>query len=147
MSKVTTCALGRPRQQNWLPGAATEENKSRALLQWNFCASSPSITTRFRRCVFASELSRQHNAILHLLHVVDEAIPAKTDVTEPFDKMKVAVQGRLERLAHQNIEPRVRDRLHVETGDPTIRILDAAKRAPAGLVVDGYVRALGADAR
>jgi len=83
----------------------------------------------------ASRLSRQNKATLHLLHVIDEAFPAKTEVTAPFDKMEAAVQGRLERLAHQNIDPRVRHQLHVETGDAAAQILDVAKRVRADLIV------------
>jgi universal stress protein A len=83
----------------------------------------------------ASGLSRHHNATLHLLHVIDEAIPAKTEVTAPYDRMEVAVRGRLERLAHQHVDPRVRDKLHVETGDTAVRILDVAKRVRADLIV------------
>jgi len=83
----------------------------------------------------AGEISQERKAILHLLHVVDIAIPAKAEVTAPFDKMEAAVTSKLERLARQKIDRRVHHELHVETGDPAVQILDAAKRLGADLIV------------
>ena len=83
----------------------------------------------------AGELSRERDATLHVLHVVDVAIPAKVEVTAPFDKMEAAVTSKLRRLARQKIGPTVRHEFHVETGDPSVRVLNAAKRMAADLIV------------
>jgi nucleotide-binding universal stress UspA family protein len=83
----------------------------------------------------AGELSHERNAILHLLHVVDVAIPPKAEVTVPFDKIEAAVTTKLERLARQEIDRGVRYEIHVETGDPALQILDAAKRLRANLIL------------
>ena len=83
----------------------------------------------------AGEISQERKAILHLLHVVDIAIPAKAEVTAPFDKMEAAVTSKLKRLARQKIDKRVHHELHVETGDPGGQVLDAAKRLGADLIV------------
>ena len=83
----------------------------------------------------AGELSQERNATLHVLHVVDVAIPAKVEVTAPLDKMEAAVTSKLKRLTHQTINAKIKSELHVETGDTGAQVLDAAKRLGADLIV------------
>ncbi|HUY19315.1 MAG TPA: universal stress protein [Candidatus Binataceae bacterium] len=89
----------------------------------------------FQALRLASEVCQEQNATLYVLHVVDVAIPAKVQVTAPFDKMEAAVTKKLARLAREKIDARVRYQLQVETGDPGFQILDAAKRVGADLIV------------
>lgn len=83
----------------------------------------------------AAEISQEHRATLYLLHVIDVAIPAKTEVTAPFDKMERAVTSKLERLARRETDARLRYQLYVATGDPSAHVLDVAKRVGADLIV------------
>ncbi len=89
----------------------------------------------FRALRLAGEMSQRQSADLYVLHVVDVAIPPKAEVTVPFDKMEVAVTTRLERLARQKIDAKIRHEIQVESGDPALKVLGAAKRLHADLIV------------
>jgi len=75
----------------------------------------------------AGEISRERHATLHVLHVVEVAIPAKVEAIAPFDKMEAAITSKPKQLTRQKIDARVRRELHVETSDPGVEVLDAAK--------------------
>lgn len=88
-----------------------------------------------RALLLAAEMLQRESATLYVLHVVDVAIPPKTEARVPFDKVEVAVTRRLERLARQKIDTKIRYQLQVETGDPALQVLDAARRLHADLIV------------
>ncbi len=131
LPSATLAAAGRPERKRPL----TEElRKDMPRFDTILCPVdfSPNARQALR---LAGELSQERNATLHMLHVVDVAIPAKVEVTAPFDKMEVAVTSKLKRLAHQAIDEKVDHEIHVETGDPGAQVLDAAKRIGADLIV------------
>jgi universal stress protein A len=81
----------------------------------------------------ASELARQHNATLYLLHVVK--VPRGPEVASPFGKTETAAQTRLERVGHQNLQRGTRYELIVMMGDPGVQILQLANQLGADLIV------------
>jgi len=81
----------------------------------------------------ASELAQERKATLHLLHVV--AMPPGPEVALPFGKMEMAARTKLERLAGQKVNSKVRYQVEVMMGDPGVEILQAAKRQGADLIV------------
>ena len=81
----------------------------------------------------ATELAQEHKATLHLLHVV--AMPPGPEVALPFGKMETTARTKLERLARQKVNGKVRYEVDVLMGDPGVEILQAAKRQGANLIV------------
>ena len=81
----------------------------------------------------ATELAQEHKATLHLLHVV--AMPPGPEVALPFGKMETTARTKLERLARQKVNGKVRYEVDVLMGDPGVEILQAAKRQAADLIV------------
>jgi len=83
------------------------------------------------RC--ASELTREHNAILYLLHVMK--VPPGGEVALPLGKVEAAAQAKLERIGHQNIQPETHSIVLVMMGDPAAKILQLASQLGADLIV------------
>ncbi len=81
----------------------------------------------------ASELAQERKATLHLLHVV--AMPPGPEVALPFGKMEMAARTKLERLARRKVNGKARYQVDVLMGDPSVEILQAAKRQGANLIV------------
>ncbi|HUY25916.1 MAG TPA: universal stress protein [Candidatus Binataceae bacterium] len=81
----------------------------------------------------ASELARERNAALYLLHVV--ALPPGPEVALPFGKMEAAARTKLERLAKENIGGKIRYEIEIVMGDPGLEVLQVAKRLGADLIV------------
>ncbi len=81
----------------------------------------------------ASELAQECKATLHLLHVV--AMPPGPEVALPFGKMEMAARTKLERLARRKVNGKARYQVDVLMGDPSVEILQAAKRQGANLIV------------
>ena len=83
------------------------------------------------RC--ASELAREHNAILYLLHVMN--VPPGSEVALPLGTVESAAQTNLERISHQNIQPETHSIPLVMMGDPAAKILQLASQLRADLIV------------
>jgi universal stress protein A len=81
----------------------------------------------------ASELAQERKATVYLLHVV--AMPPGPEVALPFGKMETAARTKLERLARQKVNGKVRYQVGVMMGDPSVEILQAAKQQGANLIV------------
>ncbi len=81
----------------------------------------------------ASELAQERKANLYLLHVV--AIPPGPEVALPFGKMEAAARTKLERLALKRVNGKAPYQVEVMMGDPSVEILQAAKRQGANLIV------------
>ena len=80
----------------------------------------------------ASQLAREDNAILYLLHVMKVA--PRPEVALPFRTTETA-QTRLERISHQNLQPETRCELLVMVGDPAVKVLQLARQLRADLIV------------
>ncbi len=81
----------------------------------------------------AADLARENKATLDLLHVV--ALPPAPEVALPFGQMERAARSRLEKLARQKLDGKVRYQIRVMLGDPSSEVLQVAKRSGAGLIV------------
>lgn len=82
----------------------------------------------------ACDLAReQRKATRHVLHVVP--IPPGPEVAVPFDRMKGRARLRLERLARNRIDPELRRRFHVTTGDSGREVVHLAGQIGADLIV------------
>lgn len=81
----------------------------------------------------ASELAQERRATLHLLHVV--AMPPGPEVALPFGKMETAARSKLDRLARRKVNAKANYEVEVLMGDPSVEILQAAKRHGANLIV------------
>jgi universal stress protein A len=76
----------------------------------------------------AAELAREHNATLHLLHVLDpEAFS--------FGKIESAAQIKLERISRQKLKAGTRYEILVMPGDPAVEALQMAVKLGIDLVV------------
>ena len=73
----------------------------------------------------ASELARENNATLYLLHVMPP--PPGLDVALPLGKMDAEARSRLERIGHQKLKTGTRYELLVMMGDPAVEVLKIAK--------------------
>jgi nucleotide-binding universal stress UspA family protein len=81
----------------------------------------------------ATQLAHEHGALLYVLHIV--AMPAGPEVALPFSKMEAAARVKLERLARQLVGGKARYEADVTSGDPSVEVLQAAKRLGASLIV------------
>lgn len=81
----------------------------------------------------AIELAQEREASLCLLHVVP--MPPGPEVAISFGKMEAEVRIRLERLARQKVNGKVRYEVEVTMGDPGVEILQTAKKRGADLIV------------
>lgn len=81
----------------------------------------------------ATELAQERGATLHLLHVVP--IPPGPEVALPFGKLESEARAKLEKLARQNVGGKAGYEIVVMMGDPSIEILQLAKRLRADLIV------------
>ena len=81
----------------------------------------------------ASELARDRNATLRLLHVV--AMPPGPEVALPFGRMEATARAKLERLARQRIRGKAAYDIDIMMGDPGVEVLLAAKRWGADVIV------------
>jgi nucleotide-binding universal stress UspA family protein len=79
--------------------------------------------------LLASGLAREHNATLHLLHV----LPPAPEVA--FGEIESAARTRLEQIGHQKLKAGTRYELLVFMGDPAIEVLQAATRLDIDLIV------------
>jgi len=81
----------------------------------------------------ASQLAREHNATLYLVHVME--VPPAAEMALPLEKMETVARTRLERIGHQNLQRETRYELLVMMGDPGIQILQLANQLGADLIV------------
>ncbi len=81
----------------------------------------------------AGELAQERKAALDVLHVVP--IPLGPEVAIPFDKLEGRARSRLERLARQKLDSKLRCALHVRTGDPAGEVIRLAEQTGADLIV------------
>ncbi|MGA7762624.1 MAG: universal stress protein [Candidatus Binataceae bacterium] len=81
----------------------------------------------------ASELAQERQATLYLLHVV--AMPPGPEVALPFGKMETAARSKLDGLARRKVNAKANYEVEVLMGDPSVEILQAAKRHGANLIV------------
>jgi universal stress protein A len=79
----------------------------------------------------ASELAQERKATLHLV----VAMPPGPEVALPFGKMEAAARTKLERLARQKVNGQIGYQVEIMMGDPSVEILQAAKRQGANLIV------------
>jgi universal stress protein A len=83
---------------------------------------------------FASALAEQERkATLDVLHVVP--LPLGPEVAIPYDKLEGRARVRLERLARQRINPKIRYAIHIRTGDPAAEVTHLAEERGEDLIV------------
>jgi universal stress protein A len=80
-----------------------------------------------------SEVAQERKATLHLIHVV--VIPPGPEMRLSFARMEAAARAKLERLARQKINGKVRYEVEIMMGVPAVEVLQAAKRLGSDLIV------------
>jgi nucleotide-binding universal stress UspA family protein len=62
-------------------------------------------------------------------------MPPGPEVALPFGKMEATARAKLQRLARQRLDAKVRYEVDIMMGDPGVEVLQAAKRWGANLIV------------
>ncbi len=81
----------------------------------------------------AAGLAQEHNATLHLLHVIDR--PPAIEPALSFAEAEAKARTRLEQIAHQKLKAGTRYELLAITGDPAAEVLQVAAGLGADLIV------------
>ncbi|MGO9454108.1 MAG: universal stress protein [Candidatus Binataceae bacterium] len=81
----------------------------------------------------ATELAREHKAVLQLLHVVP--LPPSPEVALPFGKLDAEARARLEKLARQKVGKKAPYTVGVMMGDAAAEVLQVATRGGTELIV------------
>jgi nucleotide-binding universal stress UspA family protein len=86
-----------------------------------------------RALKLACEVARDRKSMLYLLHVVP--LPPGPEVALPFGKMESAARTKLERIARENVDAKVRYEVDIVLGDPGLEVVQVARRLGAKLIV------------
>ncbi len=81
----------------------------------------------------ACELAQEGKAVLYVVHVV--AMPPGPEVALPFGRMEAAARTKLEEMIRRKVNVKARCEIKVLMGDPSVEILQVAKRLDAKLIV------------